>query len=57
MELAAKLEVSLREFTTAVAVEIRENGGPAISFRGLCWEVRGAREKPLLHLWSLGIEE
>ena len=52
MPLAAELEASLRELTTASAVELRENGGRSISFHGMSWEVRGAAEKPLLHLWS-----
>jgi hypothetical protein len=33
-------------------VEIRENGGRLAPFSGASWEVRGAAEKPLLHLWS-----
>jgi len=52
MELARELEASLREFAAAVAVEVRENGGRVAPLAGLCWEVRGAAEKPLLHLWS-----
>ena len=52
MELATELEACLKEFTAAGAVEIRENGGRVAPFIGLSWEVRGAAEKPLLHLWS-----
>ena len=52
MQLAAQLEASLREFASSSAIEIRENSGRSISFQGLSWEVRGAPEKPLLHLWS-----
>ena len=52
MELAAELEATLREFAAAAPVEVRENGGRVIPFAGLSWEVRGAAEKPLLHLWS-----
>jgi hypothetical protein len=52
MELAAELEAALREFTAVAPVEVRENGGRVIALAGLSWEVRGAAEKPLLHLWS-----
>lgn len=52
MGLASDLEASLREFTGAATVEVRENGGRAVPFSTLSWEVRGAGEKPLLHLWS-----
>src|SRR6266478_1804327 len=52
VELAAELEATLREFAAAAPVEVRENGGRATPLAGLSWEVRGAAEKPLLHLWS-----
>ncbi len=52
MELATELEASLRELTTASAVEVRENGSRVAPLAGLSWEVRGASTKPLLHLWS-----
>ncbi|HWW18358.1 MAG TPA: hypothetical protein VNY81_07060 [Candidatus Saccharimonadales bacterium] len=52
MELAAELEATLREFAAAAPVEVRENGGRVAPLSGLSWEVRGAAEKPLLHLWS-----
>jgi hypothetical protein len=52
MELAAELEVSLREFSVAASVEVRENGGRIALLAGFSWEVRGAAHKPLLHLWS-----
>src|ERR1700680_4652661 len=52
MELAAELEATLREFAAAAPVEGRENGGRVAPLAGLSWEVRGAAEKPLLHLWS-----
>jgi hypothetical protein len=52
MELSAELEACLREFVGAGSVEVRENGGHVAPVSGLCWEVRGAGEKPLLHLWS-----
>ena len=52
MEFAAELEASLKEFSAAGLVEIRENGGRAAPLEGLSWEVRGQGEKPLLHIWS-----
>jgi len=52
VELAAELEAILREFASADPVEVRENGGRVAPMSGLSWEVRGAAEKPLLHLWS-----
>lgn len=52
MELASELEASLREFAAAAPVEVRENGGRVAPLASLSWEVRGAAEKPLLHLWS-----
>src|SRR5215470_4841161 len=52
MELAAELEASLREFTAAGPVELRENGGRGTPLSTLSWEIRGSSEKPLLHIWS-----
>ena len=52
MDLAAELQVSIREFTASGIVEVRENGGSTAPFSGMSWEVRGNGEKPLLHLWS-----
>ena len=52
MELATELEATLREFAAVAPVEVRENGGGVAPLAGLSWEVRGAAEKPLLHLWS-----
>jgi hypothetical protein len=52
MQLAAELEACLREFVAAGSAEVRENGGHVSPMSGLSWEVRGAGEKPLLHLWS-----
>jgi hypothetical protein len=52
VEFAAELEASLREFVSAGPVEVRENGGHVAALAGVSWEVRGAGEKPLLHLWS-----
>jgi hypothetical protein len=50
--LAAELEASLRELAAGAPVELRETGGRVVPLTGLSWEVRGAAEKPLLHLWS-----
>lgn len=52
MDLSAELQACLKEFTADGSIEIRENGGRVAPFSGLSWEVRGAAEKPLLHLWS-----
>jgi hypothetical protein len=52
MELAREPKASLREFSAAAPVEVRENGGRVARLASLSWEVRGAAEKPLIHLWS-----
>jgi hypothetical protein len=52
VELADELEASLREIFAAGTVEIRENEVRVSPSAALSWEVRGAAEKPLLHLWS-----
>ncbi len=52
MELAVELQASLREFVASGLVELRENGGRGAPFSGMSWEVRGASERPLLHIWS-----
>jgi hypothetical protein len=52
VDLSAELQACLQEFTSDGAIEIRENGGRVAPFSGLSWEVCGASEKPLLHLWS-----
>jgi hypothetical protein len=52
VEFAAELEASLREFASSGSVEIRENGGRLPHDANFSWEVRGASEKPLLHVWS-----
>jgi len=51
VEFAAELEASLKEFSASDLVEVRENGASRL-FEGLCWEIRGPGEKPLLHIWS-----
>lgn len=52
MDFAAELQACVKEFTAAGVVEIHENSRRVASFSGMSWEVRGSREKPLLHLWS-----
>jgi hypothetical protein len=52
VEFASELEASLREFAASGSVEIRENGGRLAPVSNFSWEVRGASEKPLLHVWS-----
>jgi hypothetical protein len=52
VEFAAELQASLEEFVASGSVEVRENGGRVAPFSDMSWEVRGAGEKPLLHLWS-----
>ena len=52
MKLAAELEASLREFVSAGAAELCENGGRLAPLSKLSWEVRGSDDKPLLHIWS-----
>jgi hypothetical protein len=52
MKLAAELEASLREFASAGAAELCENGGRLTPLSNLSWEVRGSDDKPLLHIWS-----
>jgi hypothetical protein len=46
------LEASLREFATAGAADLCENGSRLAPLSKLSWEVRGAGDKPLLHIWS-----
>lgn len=52
MALARELEATLREFAASAPVEVRENGGRVAPLAALSGEVRGAAERPLLHLWS-----
>jgi hypothetical protein len=51
MKLATELTASLREFAASGA-ELRENGVRLAPLSQLSWEVRGADDKPLLHIWS-----
>jgi hypothetical protein len=52
MAIAEELRAGLQELLAAGAIEIRENGGRITPATPLSWEVRGAAEKPLLHLWA-----
>ncbi|HEY2119847.1 MAG TPA: hypothetical protein VGH37_11730 [Candidatus Acidoferrum sp.] len=52
MPLAEELRTSLQEFLTGANIEIREKGSRITAASPLCWEVRGAEAKPLLHLWA-----
>jgi hypothetical protein len=52
VNLAAALDTALRELTANPPVEVRENGGCISPLTNFSWEVRGASDKPLLHLWS-----
>lgn len=52
MQLAEELRISLQAFLAGASVEIRENGTRLTARPPLSWEVRGASEKPLLHLWG-----
>jgi hypothetical protein len=45
MKLAAELEASLREFVSAGAAELCENGGRLAPLSKLSWEVRGSDDK------------
>ena len=46
MKFAAELEASLREFASAGAAELCENGGRLAPRSKLSWEVRGSDDKP-----------
>lgn len=52
MELAAAIDAALRQLTSQPPVEVRENGGRITPLTNFSWELRGATNKPLLHLWS-----
>src|SRR5271169_4759874 len=52
MNLAEDLRASLQDILVRGTVEIRENSSRLTPSSPLSWEVRGAAEKPLLHLWS-----
>ena len=50
--LADELRVKLQGFLSAGSVEIRDAASRITPSAALCWEVRGAESKPLLHLWT-----
>jgi hypothetical protein len=52
MAIAEELRAGLRELLAGGTIEIRESGGRITPATPLSWEVRGAAEKPLLHLWA-----
>jgi hypothetical protein len=52
MDLAEELRESLHGVLASGAIEIREAGGRTSPLPPLSWEVRGAPDKPLLHLWA-----
>jgi hypothetical protein len=52
MNLAEALRSSLESLLASGNLEIRENSGRVTPLTPLSWEVRGASEKPLLHLWA-----
>ena len=52
MDLAQELHACLKNLFAPGAVEIREPAGRTTPATPLSWEVRGATDKPLLHLWA-----
>jgi len=52
MELGQELRGSLSDILARGTVEIRDSGSRIFPAGTLSWEVRGAEEKPLLHLWA-----
>ena len=52
MDLAEELRASLTELFASGSIEIREDGGRTTPQAPVSWEVRGATDKPLLHLWA-----
>jgi len=52
MDFAEELRASLEDLLASGAIEIRESGGRLTPATPLSWEVRGAAQKPLLHLWA-----
>jgi hypothetical protein len=52
MAFAEELRSSLDYFFASGSIEIRERGGRTTPQTPLSWEVRGAVDKPLLHLWA-----
>jgi hypothetical protein len=52
MTFAEDLRASLNDLFASGTIEIRERCGRTTPAAPLSWEVRGATDKPLLHLWS-----
>ncbi len=52
MDFASQLRASLRNLFASGPIEIRESAGRTTPLPPLSWEVRGATDKPLLHLWA-----
>jgi len=52
MDLAEELRSSLKDLLTSGPVEIRETAGRTTPVEPVSWEVRGAADKPLLHVWA-----
>lgn len=52
MPLSEELRASLEEILAPGSIEIREGGGRLSAAPPVSWEIRGASEKPLLHVWS-----
>lgn len=52
MDLSAELKAALRDWFASGPGEVHENGKRLAQAEGLSWEIRGAQDKPLLHLWS-----
>jgi hypothetical protein len=52
MNLAGDLRNTLQVILARGAVEIRDPAGRVTPASPVSWEVRGASEKPLLHLWA-----
>src|ERR1700739_663377 len=52
MAIAEELRARLQGLLASGTIEIRESGARITPAMPLSWEVRGAAEKPLLHLWA-----
>lgn len=52
MDLAEELRARLSDLFASGSIEIRENRGRTTPQAPISWEIRGATDKPLLHLWA-----
>lgn len=50
--MAQELQLSLKTLFASGATEIREPTGRTTPAAPISWELRGASDKPLLHLWA-----